>query len=89
MDHEYRVQWLMQYDEWRKTVQQTWDVRIHQHKLEKLVLMVNDCHAFMQNTINEAVCEMHGSRAATFHSTPVKLNWNSILQQLHGYPTST
>ena len=87
-DHSARIAWLESYDRWRKSHEQRWDAESHRRDLSRLKLLVDDCHAYMQTVVNQAVASMHGSRARQFRAPPLTLNWDSITQQLDGYPES-
>ena len=81
-DHVRRVEWLDKYDAWRSTHAQRWDVESNAATVARLNDMVNDAHAFMQQQINKAVRDMHGSRAIVVHDRGTCMDWSSIVQQL-------
>ena len=87
-DHARRYAWLRTYDRWRAGHEQRWDTDAHLARLQRLKLLVNDCHAYMQAMVNEAVQTMHGQRARRFRAPELRLNWESITHQLDGHPAS-
>ena len=81
--HYVRVAALNSYSQWRKKVEQRWDVDANKHVVDRLNKMVNEFHSFMQREINTAVSNMHGDSGIQVHCRDSNLNWSHIVSQLH------
>ena len=77
-----RLDVLQTYANFRDANQQTWNVDRFRSEIERLNIMVNECHAFMQNQVNNAVRRMHQENAIVVHARSTELDWSSIEIQI-------
>lgn len=80
-----RMKVLSNYADFRKKHEQRWDVEHYDDVIFRLNLMVEECHAFMQDQINKAVLEMHGDQSIQVYARNTNLNWHSIQTQISNY----
>ena len=80
--HDKRAWFIHEYDVWRLTHENRWDVQANADTVRELVDLVNDCHSFMQQVVNNATIKMHGEHACTFPSKEPVMDWSSITAQL-------
>lgn len=83
-NHRARITWLSAYDRWRRRHAQRWSVHLYAEQIQQLNKMVDECHAFMQCTLNRLVQNMHGEKAVVAHARKTTWNWDSILWQMMG-----
>ena len=83
--HTERIKWLAEYDKWRRRHAQRWSVQKHAVQIAQLNTMVNECHAFMQNMVNQCTASMHGKTAVQAYAKKNTWNWQSIQCQMMGH----
>lgn len=83
-DHEHRCHVLEKYDAWRKENEQRWDVHAHEQIIRMHYKMVDEFHAFMQQSINRLVHTLHGNSACTFNAPKPTFDFSSLEAQLRG-----
>ena len=81
-NHGARVSWLSSYDRWRRRHAQRWSVASHATLIQQLNNMVDECHAFMQATLNQYVQQIHGNQAVLAHARSTRWDWSTILCQM-------
>ena len=80
-----RMSILTKYSKFREEHAQRWDVERYRNQIDQLNLMVNDCHAFMQNRINSAGRAMHGDRGIQVYARECELDWAQIQTQIQNH----
>ena len=83
--HVERVQWLAEYDRWRRRHAQRWPVQRYAGHIMQLNTMVDECHAFMQNMVNNLTTLMHGAHAVKAFARKTTWCWHSIQCQMMGH----
>ena len=83
--HAARTQWLAKYDQWRRRHAQRWAVKTYAVQIEQLNTMVDECHAFMQNMVNDLTKQMHGKYAVNAYAKRTTWCWKSIQCQMMGH----
>ena len=83
--HVERVQWLAEYDRWRRRHAQRWPVQRYAVEIKQLNTMVDECHAFMQTMVNNLTTHIHGTRAVYAFARKTTWCWHSIQCQMMGH----
>ena len=83
--HSARIKWLATYDRWRRRHAQRWSVQTYAVQIKQLNVMVDECHAFMQNMVNKLTVAMHGACAVHAHARRTAWCWQSIQCQMMGH----